>query len=104
MRHPLYVGSSVMGVGLAIAAGSVIVAGLVVIYLAVTIGAAVRTEETFLRETFGADYDAWRAGRVTGAVRRQFSLERALRNKEYRAAIGVAVVVLLLVAKMTLVP
>lgn len=100
MRHPLYVGSSVMGVGLAVAAGSVAVAALVILYLAFTIGAAVRTEEAYLRERFGGDYDAYRAGRLTGTVARQFSLERALRNKEYRALIGVLVTIALLAAKM----
>jgi protein-S-isoprenylcysteine O-methyltransferase Ste14 len=100
MRHPLYVGSSVMGVGLAIASGSLPVATLVALYLIVTIGAAVRTEEAYLRELFGGDYDAYRAGRLAGSVRRQFSLERALRNKEYRAVIGVIVTVSLLAAKM----
>lgn len=104
MRHPLYVGSSVMGVGLAIACGSVWVAVLVVLYLAVTIGAAVRTEETFLRERFGRDYDAWRSGALTGSVRRRFSVERAIRNKEYRALIGVLVTIALLVAKLLLIP
>jgi protein-S-isoprenylcysteine O-methyltransferase Ste14 len=100
MRHPLYVGSSVMGVGLAIASGSVPVAALVVLYLAATIGAAVRTEEAYLRQLFGGDYDAYRAGRLAGSVRRQFSLERALRNKEYRAVIGMLVTIALLAAKM----
>src|SRR5919106_3708853 len=39
-RHPLYVGSTVMGVGLAIAAASWIVALLVIAYLAITLTAA----------------------------------------------------------------
>src|ERR687887_85615 len=38
-RHPLYVGSSVMGAGLAIAAHRVSVAALVLIYLGVTLAA-----------------------------------------------------------------
>lgn len=104
MRHPLYVGSSVMGVGLSIACGSVWVAVLVLTYLAVTIGAAVRTEETFLRERFGRDYDAWRSGALTGAAHRRFSVERAMRNKEYRALIGVLVTMALLVAKALFLP
>ena len=55
--HPLYVGSSVMGVGLAIASGSVIVAALIAVYLIVALTAAAKTEEAFLRRTFGDEYD-----------------------------------------------
>jgi protein-S-isoprenylcysteine O-methyltransferase Ste14 len=98
-RHPLYVGSSVMGVGLAIAAGSITVTLLVLIYLVVTLSAAVRTEEAFLRTRFGADYDAYKHGRATTAAPRDFSLARAMRNREYRSVAGVLLVGLLLCAK-----
>ncbi len=100
-RHPLYVGSSIMGIGLAVAAGSVIVSFLVLTYLMATLGAAIRTEEAFLRGRFGADYDNYREGRAHGApaAQRRFSLARAMRNKEYRAMIGVALAALLLCAK-----
>lgn len=98
-RHPLYVGSSIMGIGLTVAAGSVIVTLLVLTYLVMTLGAAVRTEEAFLRTRFGGDYDAYKSGRPAVAATRRFSLERAMRNKEYRALIGVFVVALILCAK-----
>jgi protein-S-isoprenylcysteine O-methyltransferase Ste14 len=97
-RHPLYVGSSVMGVGLAIAAGSVLVTLVVLTYLVATLGAAIRTEEAFLRHRFGADYDAYKQGRAVPAIRR-FSLARAMRNREYRAITGVVIVALLLCGK-----
>jgi protein-S-isoprenylcysteine O-methyltransferase Ste14 len=98
-RHPLYVGSSIMGIGLTVAAGSVIVTLLVLTYLVMTLGAAVRTEEAFLRTRFGGDYDAYKSGRPAAVATRRFSLERAMRNKEYRALIGVFVVALILCAK-----
>jgi protein-S-isoprenylcysteine O-methyltransferase Ste14 len=98
-RHPLYVGSSIMGVGLAVAAGSVVVTLLVLIYLVMTLSAAVRTEEAFLRTRFGGDYDAYKSGRPAPIANRRFSLERAMRNREYRALIGVFVVALVLCAK-----
>jgi protein-S-isoprenylcysteine O-methyltransferase Ste14 len=98
-RHPLYVGSSIMGIGLAVAAGSVIVTLLVLTYLGMTLTAAVRTEEAFLRSRFGGDYDAYKSGRGAPAVRRRFSLARAIRNHEYRALIGVFVVAIVLCAK-----
>lgn len=86
-RHPLYVGSSVMGVGLAIAANSMAAAALVTVYLALTIGAAVRAEEAHLTEKFGAAYPAYRDGRGPRVARR-FSAARAIRNREYRAVAG----------------
>jgi protein-S-isoprenylcysteine O-methyltransferase Ste14 len=103
MRHPLYAGSAFMGMGVAIASGSMIVAVLAAVYLFATIRAAVKTEEAFLRSAFGGDYDAYSKGRTTAsgpAVMRKFSFERAMRNKEYRAMTGLVIAALLLVAKM----
>jgi protein-S-isoprenylcysteine O-methyltransferase Ste14 len=97
-RHPLYFGSTLIGIGLAIGAASVAVALLVLGYLVVTLTAAIRTEEAHLTEKFGAAYPEYRAGRHS--VRRSFSLERALRNREYRAAIGVLVVLAVLAGKV----
>ena len=91
-RHPLYLGSSLIGVGLAIAAGSAAVAFVVVLYLAVTLTAAIRTEEAHLTEKFGAAYPAYREGRTAGEARR-FSIARAVRNREYRAVLGLVFVV-----------
>jgi protein-S-isoprenylcysteine O-methyltransferase Ste14 len=97
-RHPLYVGSSIMGAGLAIAGRSVFVAVLTFLYLAVTITAAIRSEEAHLTEKFGEHYPAYREGTVSPATR-QFSLERAARNREYRALAGLIAVFALLAAK-----
>src|SRR3989442_3679103 len=58
--HPLYVGSSVIGAGLAIACARLVVLAIVAIYLGVTLPAAVRNEEAFLRRTFGDQYDRYR--------------------------------------------
>jgi len=97
-RHPLYVGSSIMGAGLAIAAHSAVVAVMVGLYLAVTITAAISSEEAHLTEKFGGDYPAYRSGAAAPAARR-FSLERALRNREYRALAGLVLVLALLAVK-----
>lgn len=96
-RHPLYAGSTLIGIGLAIASASAVVAAIVLGYLAVTLTAAIRTEEAHLTEKFGAAYPEYRAGRHS--VARRFSLERAMRNREYRAAIGVLVVLGILLWK-----
>ena len=89
MRHPLYVGSAVIAVGVAIASRSVVVAVLTAVYMATTISAAIRAEEAFLRRTFGDVYDLYRDAR-SPAMERRFSLTRAWRNREYRAIAGLA--------------
>ena len=95
-RHPLYLGSLLMGVGLMVAANRLAVAVLIGTYLAVTLGLAVRTEEAFLRATFGDTYDRYAQGALPSVARR-FSLARAWRNKEYRAPLGLLAVSLYLV-------
>jgi protein-S-isoprenylcysteine O-methyltransferase Ste14 len=97
-RHPLYLGSTIIGVGLAVASSSLIVAVLVALYLAVTLGAAIATEEAHLTEKFGGAYPAYRDGRASGE-RRRFSAARAMKNREYRAVIGLLAVLALLSLK-----
>jgi protein-S-isoprenylcysteine O-methyltransferase Ste14 len=104
--HPLYLGSSVMGLGLAVACKSVIVAALVALYLATTITAAIKSEEAFLRRHFGEQYELYRSGiaerrRHPGAARRPFSLRQAIANREHRAVLGLVVAILLLTLKAT---
>jgi protein-S-isoprenylcysteine O-methyltransferase Ste14 len=89
VRHPLYVGSTLMGIGLAIASASLIVAVLVGVYLVTFVTAAVRTEEAFLRSRFGDAYDRYASGEVAP---RRFRFSRAAANREYRAVVGLAVV------------
>jgi protein-S-isoprenylcysteine O-methyltransferase Ste14 len=96
--HPLYLGSTLIGTGFAVAANSVYVGALAVVYLGLTLGAAIKSEEAGLRAKFGAEYVDYRAGRATDAVRR-FSLARAIRNREHRAVLGLAAVMFLLALK-----
>lgn len=98
-RHPLYAGSCIMGAGFAVASHSIVVAVLVFVYLAVTILAAVRSEEAHLTEKFGESYPAYRDGRAEPAPRR-FSIERAWRNREYRALLGFTAVLGLLAVRV----
>ncbi len=100
-RHPLYVGSAIIGVGLMIACGSWVVAAIIAAYLGVTLVAAVRTEERELRAKFGDAYEAYCRG---ATVRRAFSPARALRNREHRAVGGLALGLLLLWGRMRLWP
>ncbi len=85
--HPLYVGSSIMALGVAVACRSVVVATLTLIYMASTLTAAVRTEEAFLRRTFGDAYDRYQRSFGEPGTRR-FSIARARKNREYRAIAG----------------
>ena len=100
-RHPLYAGSTMMGAGIAIAANSLVVAALVFAYLAITITAAIRSEEAHLTDKFGGEYQAYREGSASRATR-GFSVARAMKNREYRALLGFVAVLLLLGARMYL--
>ena len=99
-RHPLYVGSSIMGAGFAVASHSVVVAALVSVYLIVTIAAAVRSEEAHLTDKFGERYPAYRQGAAAPEPRR-FSVARAMRNREHRALAGVVATFALLAVKLS---
>src|SRR4029077_2931668 len=100
VAHPLYLGSSLIGVGLALGSGSAAGVGIVAVYLLVTLTAAITSEERFLSEKFGGAYDEYREQRVVDRERR-FSWSQAMANREYRAMAGVAIAVLLLVWKAT---
>ena len=90
VRHPLYLGSTIMGVGFMIAARSWVVAAFVGTYLLFTLVAAMRTEEATLDERFAGEYSAYRRG-AAPPVARRFGLARAMANKEYRAVAGLAI-------------
>jgi protein-S-isoprenylcysteine O-methyltransferase Ste14 len=97
-RHPLYLGSTILGAGLAIACASWIVGVLTAGYLAVTLTAAIHSEEAYLTDKFGPAYPAYRRGAGDPAPR-TFSAARAIANREYRAALGVVAALVLLAWK-----
>jgi hypothetical protein len=101
--HPLYLGSSVMGAGLAVASRSIAAAAVIALYLGVTLVVAIRSEEAFLRRRFGDQYDRYRrtrAGSPKGPeAKRGFSLDQAIANREHRAAVGLLLALLLLLWK-----
>ena len=98
-RHPLYAGSTIMAAGIVIASRSVGAAFLTAVYMVSTLTAAIRTEEAFLSGAFGDAYDRYRESRAEPMPRR-FSLARAMRNREYRAAAGLAAGFALLALKV----
>ncbi len=87
VRHPLYVGSVVIALGVALAARSASAALVLALYMGLTIAAAVRTEEAQLRDAFGSTYDDYHASRAA-PMARPFSAARARRNREHRAIAG----------------
>jgi hypothetical protein len=103
--HPLYIGSSIMGAGLAVIAANLAAAALIAIYLGTMLTAAIRSEEAFLRAKFGEGYDRYRRGtndpRLTTNDCRRFSLAQACANREHKTVLGFAVAVLLLLLKAT---
>jgi hypothetical protein len=101
VRHPLYLGSSIMAAGFCIAAWSLIVAALVMGYMALTLVAAMRTEEKALDEKFDGEYSAYRERRAE-PVARKFSLDRVMANREYRSAAGVVAGLAVLAVKLLL--
>ena len=106
-RNPLYLGSLVMAVGVAVAAASPWAALAVAAYFAAFYPLVVREEASFLRDRFPREYAAWSAAvplflpRLAPAGPRatSFAWERVRRNREWRAALAVPAVAALLWAR-----
>jgi protein-S-isoprenylcysteine O-methyltransferase Ste14 len=98
-RHPLYLGSSLIGIGLAVGARNIVVAVLIAAYLAATLTAAMRSEEAHLREKFGDAYDAY-AEKRAAPMDRAFSWARAVHNREHHTMAGLLIGLCLLAAKI----
>ncbi|MGQ0735564.1 MAG: methyltransferase family protein [Acidobacteriota bacterium] len=100
-RHPLYAGSSLIGLGLALAAANVVVGLVIVAYLGTMLTAAIRAEESHLREKFGGAYDAY-ASQAAPPMMRAFSLARVRANREHHALAGMLAALALLALKAAL--
>lgn len=106
-RNPLYLGSAILAAGFAAACRSWLAAVLVAAYFGVFYIAVMRREEQELRTQYGATFEQY-AGRVPlffpamkkmtepTAGARGFSWQQYARNREYQAAIGFALVLVLL--------
>jgi protein-S-isoprenylcysteine O-methyltransferase Ste14 len=100
-RHPLYLGSSLIGAGIAIASHNLVVIVLIAGYLLLTLTAAMRSEEAHLRDKFGDAYDAYVEKR-SEPMERVFSWDRALHNREHHTMLGLATGLTILAAKLFL--
>ncbi len=110
-RNPLYLGSLFLAGAFAAASRSWIVAALLGGYFLIFYPRVMRREEAELRRQYGQEFEEyahrvplfwprlWRARRDNedgGDGGSQFSFAQYRRNREYQAAIGVAVLLLLL--------
>jgi steroid 5-alpha reductase family enzyme len=100
ISHPLYFGSAVMGVGLAIACANPSVAVVIVLYLAIALPVAAKREERILRGAFGDTYDRYQSGAVNSMQR--FSWQQVKANHEHRAIVGLAIAIGLLIVRLRL--
>jgi len=106
-RNPLYLGSSILAAGVAIATHSWWVAALVLVYFALVYRMVMRREEMELRAKHGAAFDGYAARvplffpRLGGAARKdtpgsKFSWAQYKKNHEYEAALGFLVLLVVL--------
>ncbi|MGH9393622.1 MAG: methyltransferase family protein [Terriglobales bacterium] len=110
-RNPLYLGSSVLGAGLVIAAGSWWLALLAVLLLGLVYLPVIRQEERYLSARFGEAFQAY-AARVPrllprwparpAAASAGFSFALYRRHREYQALLGFAALALALILKWKL--
>jgi protein-S-isoprenylcysteine O-methyltransferase Ste14 len=108
-RNPLYFGSFVMASGCAVCGGSLwlglwLMAFFLAVYLPV-----MQAEAAFMRRLFAGNYENWAANvplfipRVTpyrNGQRQSFDPRQYMRHREYRAAIGLAIVIAVLSLKV----
>jgi protein-S-isoprenylcysteine O-methyltransferase Ste14 len=112
-RNPLYFGSAILTAGAAVAMNSWIAAVLLLGYFALFYSVVMRKEEGELRFHHGAAFEEYAKAvplffpRVTAAklglgVERAFSFAQYKKNREYRAAIGFLLLLVLLVVEWRL--
>ena len=106
-RNPLYLGSLLMAVGFAIAARSWWIVAMMLLLFLLIYGPVIAGEERYLRQAF-PEYDEYSRSvprlipRLTPFRGRagEYSAERFWKHREYRASLGCAIVLLILIAKI----
>ncbi|MGH9604568.1 MAG: methyltransferase family protein [Terracidiphilus sp.] len=110
VRHPLYLGSFIVGSGLMVAAGSWVLGVAFGVLFAIIYGPVMFREDAFLRKKFGPVYDDYARrvpllfplpGRARTATGR-FQWQQYRANREYEAALGFVAVVIFLAIKLML--
>src|SRR5215472_14848299 len=109
-RNPLYLGSSVLALGAALATRSWISAAILVVYFALVYAVVMRREEQELLMQHGDAFKAYAAAvplffprptpaRPEGASAGSFSFEQYKKNHEYQAAVGFLLLLLVFLLK-----
>jgi len=109
-RNPLYLGSLLMGSGLALSGGSWLVGIACLGFFLLSYYPVMRREEDTLRQKFGEAYERYACavplffptGRRATAGGQRFLWARYLKNREYRAALGLGLGIVFLVLKLGL--
>lgn len=109
-RNPLYLGSSLLGLGFAVAGGSWILGAAFLLFFVAVYWPVILREETFLRGEFGDAYDQYAsavplfipriARHSPGQEDFRWGLYR--KNREYEAALGYVAGILFLALKIWL--
>jgi len=108
-RNPLYLGSFLIGLGFTIAAGRILLALIFFVMIAGIYLPVMRVESATLTDLFGKKYVRYarevpllfpRLTPYRRTTERTFDRALYLRYREYRAAIGLVVVWMLLAARM----
>jgi len=110
-RNPLYLGSFLIGLGLAVAGARLDVLVVYLVAYAVVYGRAMRSEAVALERRFGDAYRVYaqnvplflprlRPYRADDRARSHFFIDRYLAQREYQAPLGILLGFLGLVAKM----
>ena len=114
-RNPLYFGSVILACGFMVAGKSAWAALVVAVYLALFYPAVMRKEEHELREHYGKNFEQyafavplfWPTFRRFGgreAIAERSSAQLYRRNREYQAAIGFVIGLVVLWARMRWLP
>jgi len=108
-RNPLYLGSFLMAVGMAIAGGTLWVGVWLVGFFLIIYYPVMRAEAVHMRHLFAESYEQWASAvplfipRLTPwraiSTDRSFELNQYLHHREYRALIGLSIVIAILVVK-----
>lgn len=115
-RNPLYLGSSLLAAGFAIAGHSWVAGAIVAVYFGVFYYAVMRNEEEELRGRYGEAFRTYAARvplffprmfgaaeeHVKGRPEKEFSWAQYKRNREYRALLGTIAALGLVWARMWL--
>lgn len=106
-RNPLYVGSALLALGVAVASASLLVVLAVAAYFAALYPAVIREESAFLARRFPEEYAAWAREvpaflprlRPAGPRATRFDWQRVRTNREWRTAAALPVVAAVLAVR-----